>query len=446
MSQPQELGAESNKSVDSTMVDEAKHGNYTVEGEEDEYEEEDEELSEDDTEDEEEDEPIEGSDFIDDEAALSARKEGLEMYNRNDIEAAIQIQSSVAAYFSKRYGELDPRCALFYLDYGMSLLAQLQALPAIDAALAGNTGKYEEEFEVCYNTLELARRGFDEQLNGIDESDKELFSQTTLRLAEAHDSIALLFVEKDDDESAIREFHHALALRREVLEPKHRLVVSTEFSIGEAYLHAEDFEKAEEQFEKTLKLAYDGDVEEELIARIQEKLAEASELKKGGLDEIRVEIQNLFPDEEECIKQDDSVENTTAAAGAVIPNTCISMSVAGVGEVGPSEVSIQYDGSPFLSSKISELITESNVHSRSLASLTAPPTNENSSSSLFPKQSACSRGFNAVDSETVGKELVDAPVNVSSVVRKVRVAKKQPHSNNRLGGLEQQKKKLRTES
>lgn len=406
--------------------------------EEDEFDEEDEEVS-----DEEEGLSVEGAEFENEEAALAARKQALALYNKDDIDGAIRIQSGVAAFFSKLHSEVDPRCALYFLDYGMSLLAQLQALPAIDAALAGNTGKYTEEFEICYNTLELARRGFDQQLNEIDDDNRELFSQTTLRLAEAHDSLALLNVEKDDDDSAIREFSLALALRREVLESKHRLVVSTEFSIGETYLHAEDFEKAEEQFEKTLKLAYDGGMDEELIARIQEKLSETSEMKKGGLDEAREEIQKLFPDEEDCIKEtDEDNGNSENIAG-----TCISQH-----DEGDANRAITYggpsDSTPLLTSKVSEMIFESNVHSRSLANIKTvnAPSAENSSSSLFPKQSACSRGFNVASSISDSATLADAPVNVSSVVRKVKVAKKQPRSTTDTSDIEQQKKKIRTES
>lgn len=231
--------------------------------------------------------------FTTDEEADTARKEGLGFYNTGKYDDALKLQCGVLKYKATKFGDLDPQCALYYLDYGMTLLAVIQSRDSEAAML--NSEEDEKDISLCFVILDAARICYEKQ---------EKSGATTaldgtllwLRLAETHDALAQVQMERDDEEAAAREFEFALSLRQAAPHPDSKLIAATLFSIGSCHLRSSKYPEAIATFNKALE--HRAALDAALVEEINGYLEEAKELEaRGGIEDLKEEIHACFPDE-----------------------------------------------------------------------------------------------------------------------------------------------------
>jgi tetratricopeptide (TPR) repeat protein len=259
----------------------------------------------------EDDDDEEPPSFDSDEIAAAAREVGVKAFNEGRLDDAHRIQYGVLKHFTAKHGESSAQCAMYYLDYGVTLLALIQSQDPEAAALAGNTGEENEDVELCSNILELARICFDKL--EAETTDESALKTLQLRQAEVHESLAQLRHERDEESEALKELEWALFLRKSALEDSHRVVISTMFQVGALYLRNEDFDKAEETFAEALELAKGNPtVPADLVEDLTQYYDEAKEMREqGGIESVKREIRGLFPEEAEA-----SLRELTAPEGA----------------------------------------------------------------------------------------------------------------------------------
>ncbi|KPA81437.1 hypothetical protein ABB37_03805 [Leptomonas pyrrhocoris] len=245
--------------------------------------------------------------FPTDEAAEAERQRGLVAYNEGRFEDALDVQYRVVRHFSNKYGSTSAKCGKYFLDYGLSQLRLLQGQTTVDDVLQPRD---EDALMTCYVNLEVARVCYQKLEAERGEDDVEV----ELALAEVHNALAQLSVEKEDYDAALREYEAELlqyrALQDAAEEPDKLTVVpagrvvAVLYGIADCFMKEGDFEGAEERLQATLTevaLYPAGTLSDALLTELKEVLAEAQEMKGGKFQEIQDAIKHQFAAEAEQI-------------------------------------------------------------------------------------------------------------------------------------------------
>lgn len=198
--------------------------------EEEEQEEEDEERGED----------VHGTAIHSEEEAKYQRQEALKFYNKGEYDEAMKLQYPLVRYAVRRHdGVTDPRNGIYFLDYGLTQLRLLQTSSSVDDAFSEDKRKEaEKDMEACFINLDIARVCFQKQIGVLEEEEEERDEdkeakpssvagtpslpsttpsrgnedrlsrrvQVELTLAEVHNALAQLLVEKGDYTAALKEY------------------------------------------------------------------------------------------------------------------------------------------------------------------------------------------------------------------------------------------------
>lgn len=243
--------------------------------------------------------------FTTDEEALAGRQVGLQMYNEEKYEAALAPQVAVLKYFTKKFGQSNKHCGIYYLDYGLTLLAIIQGIAgaAEDVALVSVD---DDDAETCFINLDMARVCF-EKAEADDEEDVEV----QRRLAEVHDALAQFALEQDDSQTALVEFETSILTLRNLPgsaadDPKTvNLITSTMFNSARCFMQETDFAGAIKKLEELLEYARAANsknpkvVSDELLDEVAEWLAECKDnCENKTFEATREAIKELYPAEE----------------------------------------------------------------------------------------------------------------------------------------------------
>jgi tetratricopeptide (TPR) repeat protein len=245
--------------------------------------------------------------FPTDEDAEAERQVGLAAYNEGRFEDALDTQYRVVRHFSNKYGSTSAKCGKYFLDYGLSQLRLLQGQTTVDDVLQPRD---EDALMTCYVNLEVARVCYQKLEAERGEDDVEV----ELALAEVHNALAQLSVEKEDYDAALREYEAELLQYRSLQDaasdaekltivPAGR-VIAVLYGIADCFMKEGDFEGAEERLQATLdevQLYPAGTISTALVEELKEVLAEAQEMKGGKFQEIQDAIQHQFAVEAEQI-------------------------------------------------------------------------------------------------------------------------------------------------
>ncbi|KAH9598225.1 hypothetical protein LSM04_007866 [Trypanosoma melophagium] len=375
---------EENKKHD--HVNEPKYNNEKEKEEEDDKEvsssssEDDDNIGNDEEDEDEDDEDI--ALFASDEEALAARAVGLKHYNEHRYEDALDIQYRVLRHFEKNNGATSPICGPYFLDYGLSQLRLLQSRSSVEAALEPLD---QEALKTCFINLDVARVCFQKQEQQRGEEDVE----TQLSLAEVHNAIAQLHVEREDFDSALKEYESELLTYRFIQQEQPALVphgrlAAVLYGMADCYMKEGDFEEAERRF--TIAIAEiekfpAGTIADELVAELRELREDAAAMKGGKYRELRECIQAQF-----AAKEAEMLPTAQEFYGGGIATTTTTADGEGKEKEPPSQQTKQH---PYLS----HLPGDSEYSALSMPqSLTNPiQWNEHSNSmslSLFPPQVA----------------------------------------------------------
>ncbi|EAN97358.1 hypothetical protein C3747_76g241 [Trypanosoma cruzi] len=243
----------------------------------------------------EEEEEEETTPFATDEEANEARAVGIAHYNNHRYEDALDIQYRVVRHFEKKYGATAPICGVYFLDYGLSQLRVLQSKSTVEAALQPLD---QDALEACFINLDVARVCFQKQEQERGEEDIEV----QLNLAEVHNSIAQLQVEREDFDSALKEYESELMTYRFIQEEApqmlpYRRLAAVLYGIADCYMKEGDFEGAEERFQAALDelASFPADaIPAELVKELEELREDAREMKGGKYKELQECIQAQF--------------------------------------------------------------------------------------------------------------------------------------------------------
>ncbi|KAG5464254.1 hypothetical protein LSCM1_00435 [Leishmania martiniquensis] len=258
-------------------------------------------------EEEEEDDEDASFQFATDEDAEAQRQTGVTAYNEGRYEDALDVQYRVVRHFSNKYGPTSPKCGKYFLDYGLSQLRMLQGQTTVDDVLQPRD---EDALMACYVNLEVARVCFQKLEAEVGDEDVEV----ELALAEVHNALAQLSVEKEDYEAALREYEAELLQYRclqDAAPEEEKLtvvpagrVIGVLYGIADCFMKEGDFEGAEERLRATLdeiELYPSGTIAASLVAELEDLLAEAAEMKGGKFQEIQGAIKQHFAAEAEQI-------------------------------------------------------------------------------------------------------------------------------------------------
>ncbi|KAG5464989.1 hypothetical protein LSCM4_00437 [Leishmania orientalis] len=256
---------------------------------------------------EEEDDEDANFQFATDEEAEAQRQVGVAAYNEGRYEDALDVQYCVVRHFSNKYGSTSPKCGKYFLDYGLSQLRLLQGQTTVDDVLQPRD---EDALMSCYVNLEVARVCFQKLEAEAGDEDVEV----ELALAEVHNALAQLSVEKEDYDAALREYEAELLQYRclqDAAPEEEKLtivpagrVIGVLYGIADCFMKEGDFEGAEERLRATLdeiKLYPTGTIAASLIAELEDLLADAAEMKNGKFQEIQDAIKQQFAAEAEQI-------------------------------------------------------------------------------------------------------------------------------------------------
>lgn len=242
--------------------------------------------------------------FNTDEEAEATRQIGLKAYNESRFEDALDEQYRVVRYFSNKYGATSAKCGMYFLDYGLSQLRMLQSQTSVDDVLRPRD---EEAMEACFINLDVARVCF--QKLEVERGEDDVAVQ--LQLAEVHNAIAQLNIEKEDYDGALREYEAELLIYRCLQDaapsPSEKLsvvpagrVIGVLYGIADCFLKEADFSGATERLKATLaevELYPEGTIDATLLEDLQERLIDAQEMQSGMYAEIQEAIQKQFAPE-----------------------------------------------------------------------------------------------------------------------------------------------------
>ncbi|KAK7200491.1 hypothetical protein NESM_000104000 [Novymonas esmeraldas] len=245
--------------------------------------------------------------FPTDAEADEQRQVGVAAYNEGRFEDALDVQYRVVRHFSNKYGSTSDKCGKYFLDYGLSQLRLLQGQTTVDDVLQARD---EDALMTCYVNLEVARVCFQKLEAEVGDEDVEV----ELALAEVHNALAQLSVEKEDYDAALREYETELMQYRclqDAAPEEEKLtvvpagrVIGVLYGIADCFMKEGDFEGAEERLRATLseiQLYPAGTIADTLVTELEDLLADATEMKGGKFQEIQDAIKQQFAAEAEQI-------------------------------------------------------------------------------------------------------------------------------------------------
>lgn len=232
--------------------------------------------------------------FRTDDEANAARTVALELYNQQRYAEAMDVQYAVVRHFTSKYGMTNAKCALYYLDYGLS---QLRIIQSRDSSTAAVAPLDQEGLETCFVNLDTARVCFEKQ-DGAD-NDEEV----QLQIAEVRNAIAQVFVEQENFDRALQEFENEVLIYRSLSTPQPRKLVSALYGMADCYMKECDFEEAEKRFQAVIDEINSlpaNTIEGELLKELEDLRDEAKEMKNGKFKVVQDLVRQQFlPDEQE---------------------------------------------------------------------------------------------------------------------------------------------------
>lgn len=236
--------------------------------------------------------------------ALAGRAAGLAAYNNGDIDEAIAIQTAVLRFFTAAHGEVSPRIGLYYLDYGLSLLADLQT-QAGDQAGGALSEFNEEDGETCNMVLQVALECFEKAEEEVAEGDEAALATVALRQADCYSALGQLYLEADESEEALKRFETALLHLRGIegasaaLPEVRKATAMVLVNICGCYSCEGDFEGSVEKYQEAVAFVEalpDGLVDAALLAELRESLADAIDARDNKTyDAAKAAIDELMP-------------------------------------------------------------------------------------------------------------------------------------------------------
>lgn len=268
--------------------------------------------------------------FPDDAAADTLRAEAVALYNTGSYGAALDRQYRIVRHFAGKYGPTSAKAAKYFLDYALSQLRALQSQSTVEDVLQPRD---EDALEGCFINLEMARVGLQKAEDALNDAEtptamtnSAAYVEVSLMMAETHNALAQLSVEKEDYDAALKEYEAELLVYRGLQEteeeeseydgeedtkasentnntdtrlsvvPPGRLVAAL-FGVADCFAKEGDFAGAEERLRATLEevAAHPaGTFPADLIEELEEMLEDATEMKGGKFEELREEIGRQF--------------------------------------------------------------------------------------------------------------------------------------------------------
>jgi len=269
--------------------------------------------------------------------ALEARKEALRYYNAEAYDEAMKIQYRVLRYFIRHHkgGATHPANGLYFLDYGLSQLRLLQRLqldpsgkPEENIFSPEMQQEREDCMEACFVNLEIARVCFQKQSSAWEAAARDGTAapdsgvlvddpsgaavplaqrrrEAELTVAEVHNALAQLLVEKGDYAAALSEFDAELLLYTCLEEEGDAALpalaagrrISCMYGAADCLLKEANFEAAEERLQQTLQYIQEhckDAIDPALVEDLKDWLEDAREMKDGKYSAVREEIQEQF--------------------------------------------------------------------------------------------------------------------------------------------------------
>lgn len=297
------------------------------------------------------------------------RSAALALYNKGLYEEAMQIQYRLVRYVTRHSKATESQNGVYFLDYGLSQLRSIQsgAGGTVEEMLTSETKRAEadEEIEACFINLDVARVCFQKQLaeleedGGTDDQRQTAIAsssssqtqalgkrQIELTIAEVHNAIAQLLMERGDYGGSLREFESELliyhCLEDEVDEtrgssqerkaasssfivPPGRMVASM-YGAADCLLKDAKFEAAEVRLQETLDLIQrrypPPIIDVELVEELNDWLLDARDMKGGVFKAMQESIQQQFAREELEPMMDRNHPDRSSEHGTVIqPST-----------------------------------------------------------------------------------------------------------------------------
>lgn len=389
--------------------------------------------------------------FPDDAAADAVREEAVKLYNAGAYNDALDRQYRVVRYYAEKYGATSAKASKYFLDYALSQLRVLQSQSTLEDVLQPRD---EEAMETCFINLEMARVGLQKKEDEIENSVKDpLYVETELMLAEVHNALAQLCVEKEDFDSALKEYEAELLIYRSLQEeqssgaepgttdivPAGR-VVAVLYGIADCFIKEGDFSGAEERLQATLDEVHKypaGTIGQDLVDELNDLLEDAKEMKDGKFQQIQEEIDRQF-----VAQQAEKVPTAQEFYDGTSAPTV--MGANGEEKANPYVSSVPGGGAKHHEG--SHLSMPLSAHGTVLGFGTANANNENSNSvSFFPPQQLSRSGPPGSGSTAALGSKENSTVNTVVARKKAKVPMGSPSASNSVPPVEPESKRLRTE-
>lgn len=310
------------------------------------------------------------------EDAKQLRQEALKFYNKGEYDDAMKLQYPLVRYAVRHHdGVTDPRNGIYFLDYGLTQLRLLQTTSSMDDVFSEEKrNEAEKDMEACFINLDVARVCFQKQINALEDEeeineekrdDKESSMakedrvsrriQMELTLAEVHNALAQLLVEKGDYAAALKEYDTEMFIyncleeeygngngketeriftaeptaadttditkeedAKDEAKPKGEQketqialssfvappgrIVACLYGAADCYLKEADFEGAEKRLQSALELIRERYpppiIDQALVEELEDWLAEAREMKGGAYTAMQESIHQQFARDE----------------------------------------------------------------------------------------------------------------------------------------------------
>lgn len=276
----------------------------------------------------EEEEDDEAMESIEDVEPL--RQEALEHYNKGAYEEAMKIQYRIVRFIARTHKNVTVGGnGMYFLDYGLSQLRCLQMVSQMEDILSPEKQKErEKELEACFVNLDVARVCFQKEVQQLEKEENAAKSPEArgalkgrkealeLSIAETHNALAQLLVEKGDYKAALQEYdselliYNCLQSEHEEEKPQDDKASSPSFIVppgrmvgclygsADCLLKEANFEGAEERLTSTLALIKERYappiIDQELVEELEDWLADAREMKGGAFKAMQETIQQQF--------------------------------------------------------------------------------------------------------------------------------------------------------
>ncbi|KNC85645.1 hypothetical protein SARC_02166 [Sphaeroforma arctica JP610] len=250
------------------------------------------------------------------------RREAKLLYTNRDYSKAVEKYVEVLEVYTSVYGELGAECGELFLWYGDSLLQVLREnLQLIDDS---------EEFEDCWNVLEVARVIFER-----DAPKSSMLAMTHRKLGNLNNDVC------EEYEKAIEDYKKAIALYEALPEKDDRAVAELHFFTGLSHSNLKAFAEARASYQKAAKI-----LKRCLDSCVPTETKELQEI----IDDLNLKIEDTYSmekehAEKEKIEQADNVvlkkafQDAMQAGNVTLPGASIGPSSSGEGSSSTQEPS-----------------------------------------------------------------------------------------------------------